>query len=114
NLFGNRRDIDGERMVVTIESREQLFDGREIILDQLAFVSALGRVAEDVECRAAQTAQLREQLERREHPGPVFGLAQAAFGIARSEQRRSEVEMHLVAAVEGFAQLPLEFAARVQ
>src|SRR3954463_432557 len=81
DLLRQRSDLDGERVVFVIQRSEKRLDGAEVLLDQLALALALGRVAEHIERGAAETFELREQLERAEHPRAVLALPEMAVGV---------------------------------
>ncbi len=63
--FGERH---GELMILRGQFLRDAGQAGEIIVTQLAFHPALGRVAEQVKLRAAQALELRHQLEDLEHP----------------------------------------------
>ena len=54
DVLGDRRDLDGERVVVVVEAGDQRLDDRLILDDQAALGAPIGRVAERVEGAAAQ------------------------------------------------------------
>src|SRR4249919_2183650 len=114
DVFRNRGDLGGEVDVAAVERTEQAVDRGEVIDDQLALHPALLGPAEDVERTATQEAQLRQPLERGEHPRAEFLLDQVALCVLLRQQRRGEVELELVVAVELLLQLLLEVAAGVQ
>ena len=69
--------------------------------------------SERVEGGAAQAPEPRQQAERAQHPGPVAALAQVAGdGIAVGQERRGQMELEPVPALELAAELPQEASRR--
>src|SRR5256885_9109413 len=101
DVLGYARDLRGEISVLAVQVLEQLGDGRLVLGDQAPFGLALRAHAEDIEGRAAQALQFRENAERRHHPGPELRLPRLAGArIGLVEDRRSKVELQPVATFE--------------
>src|SRR6266566_1988122 len=101
DVFGYARDLHGELSVLAVQVLEQLGDGRLVLADQPSFGLALPAHPEDIERRAAQALQFRQNAERGHHPGSELRLPRLAGArIGLVEDRRSKVEFQLVAAFE--------------
>src|SRR3989454_10970563 len=101
DVLGYACDLRRELLVLAVQLLEQLGDGRLVLADQPPFGLALLAHPEEVERRAAQALQFRENAERRHHPGAELRLPRltgARIGLV--EDRWSKVAFEPVAAFE--------------
>src|SRR6516162_4019537 len=75
DLFRQARDLYRERVVLPIKVPRELAQNPFILGDELPLAAPLCGVTENVERRAAQTAQARDQFEKLEHPRAIGALA---------------------------------------
>src|SRR5690606_34212086 len=111
DLVRDGGDLRGEADVATVQLLQQALDGGEVVLHQLPLHASLGGAAERIECGAAQELQLRQPAERGEHPRTVLALDEAAVLVLLRQQRRRQVEVQAVVALELLLQAALEVAA---
>src|SRR5690606_6505424 len=114
DVLGDAGDVGGEVDVARVQPLQQHRHGLLVFADQGALAAAFGGVAEQVQRSAAQAAQFRQHAERGEHPAAVFPLLQLALGVLLRQQRRGEVELQLVVALELLREAAPELAAGVQ
>src|SRR5262245_38463174 len=111
----NVGQLDGGRVICLGEIGRNVADQLHVAPDQLPCRATRSRVAEGIEPRAPETPGARQQLERVEHPGPVFALLQpAACRILGREDRRREMEAQLEVALELPSELVEKSATRVE
>src|SRR3712207_9370243 len=75
DLLRNAGEPDGRGMVARIELRHDLLDPSLELADELALGAALVGVTEDIERRAAQRLELRQNAHGFQHPRPEAHLA---------------------------------------
>ena len=98
--------------VAGIERTRHLIDDPLVLVAQPALALPLLRASEHIESAAAQALHAGKQAEERHHPG-----AEAALGrtpsplVGARQQRRGEMELQLLEALEGLRKLPLEAVA---
>src|SRR5262245_17471534 len=114
DLLGNAGNLDGLLQVARIETLQQLLDALPILHDQRALGLAFLGAAEYVEGRAPQALQAGQQAEGLEHPRAVLALLQLALLVALGSERRSEVVVELVVALELLGDLRAEALVAVQ
>src|SRR3990172_1193662 len=78
NPLGHSGDFSGRSQLVRTEAAKQRVQGGFIFRDQLALQTALGAVSEEVEGRAAQELQRREQVKARHQPRAITALRRLA------------------------------------
>ncbi len=100
NAVGQIRKLDGEREPIGRQPADQLAHERFVLADQRALGATLLCLAEQIERRAAQELQFRDQSECRQHPRPVWLLDQVAVRVLLREERRREMEVELPIALE--------------
>src|SRR5580704_4133663 len=93
NLLRQRSDLDGERVVCGIELRGELAQRRLVVRNQAPFHATLLRAPEEVERRAAQAAQPRQQLEGGKYPRTEGALLELTGRLVPcGEERRRQME----------------------
>ena len=101
DLLRNRCDFHRKRVVVAAQLADEFLDRHLVRADQLAFHAPLLRIAENVECGATHSAQLRQQFECSKYPGAILRLAQFTRSrIALCQKRRRQMEVKFVVAFE--------------
>src|SRR6185437_4818608 len=101
DMFGDRRELDEQRVIGRLQFRKAVTERGFICIDQAAFGLALCCVTEDVECRAPEPTQACEDTEGRHQPGAEIALAQmTGDGIASRQQWRGQMEPDFELAVE--------------
>ena len=86
DLERQRCELDSSCVTISRQSVENLLEHSFVFADQPPLGAPFLAVAENVEPRAAQAAQLREDAKCVEHPRAVGALAQmSALGIAIGE-----------------------------
>src|SRR5262245_60171671 len=82
DLFRNTGECHGDMMVVRSELIQDLRQHRFVVGDKGPLGASLDRIAEGIECGAAQPLELRQEPEHREHPRAERNLARlAGYGI---------------------------------
>ena len=91
--------------------RQHRKHGRHVVLvagDQFALELAVRVIAEQIERRAAQAAQLRQRAEQRQHPAAELPFLRPARRVDARQARRREMEADLEVALELLADALLE------
>src|SRR5271165_945097 len=111
---GQRSQLDGCCMVGGGQPADDFLEHSLVFPDQAALRSPLLTAPKDVEWCAAQAAELCQNTEDGDDPGPVGAFAQMpALGIAIGKQRRGQVEMQLVGPLKAFSDALEEIGFRV-
>src|SRR2546427_1221673 len=101
DVLRHARDLRRELLVLAVQALEQLRDRRLVLFDEPPLGLALLRHTEDIQRCPAQALQFREDPERHHHPGTELRLPRLVRArIGPVENRRSKVELQLVAAFE--------------
>src|SRR5271155_919584 len=94
---GQRGELDCRWMVGGGQTADDFLEQSLVFADQPALGSPFLTAAKDVERRAAQASALRQNTGNGDHPRAVGVFAQMpALGIAVGQERRGQMEMHLV------------------
>src|SRR5215469_4392111 len=94
DLFRDDGKADGDRVILRRELGEHLFEHRLVVLDQLAFGTALERAAERIERRSAEEFELCQETERRHAPWAEAHLAWKSRGlVATGQERRRQMKL---------------------
>ena len=114
DLFGDRGERNGKRMILRREALKQFIDKRFVVADQLAFGAPFLGTPEQVERRAAQEAEFCHETESRHHPRAEGRLDRAALRVLAAHDRRREMELVAQVAFEGGRHLLRESAVGVE
>src|SRR4051812_45890898 len=115
DVIRDRGDLDGQTMVVMVQTRQKFAQRLLVVGYQLALHLPLRRVAERVEAGAAQTLHPGEHLEGLQHPGTIGLLLRLSRRRVDLRQHgRGQMELQLVVALELLAELLQEGAVGVE
>src|SRR3954469_1330392 len=114
-LFRQARERDCNRVVIRSELAQHPIQHRFVLANQPPLHRALGGVAEHIERRSAQSFELRQYAEGRDHPRAELLLAwQPGVRIATAQQRRRKVERDAILALELLCDALEEAAVDIQ
>ena len=114
NVLGDAGDVGGQGEFRRRQRLQHFVDRRGVLTDQRTLDLAFFRFAEHIEGRPAQALELGQQLETGQHPGAELAFLQLALVVFSGQQRRGEVVIQLVVALELRGHLVEKTAVGVQ